>query len=445
MHCQSRDELGIGDTNREAKLLAREVTPRQQAPGNQQEHEKQGQSRTPEAAEAKDKQTPVHAHQCTQRTGRTRAEGGADSVPRSVVRATLLTVSAFARVFFALLTVCLVAAGLVLHAQRRSAVGVGTASAAAGGLASAPPMPPILTPTGTPHPIHAVEAVLTERVTLVSMPSDTPPATPTRPPRATSTAVPIAPTATAASTPTPPAPSSTPAVAGPTPLPRQAAPGTTAHCVILTYHYFKASEPFASQLAALKTSGYEVVPLEQLVQYVKGDAGVTLPDRCVVLTFDDGWRTQFRFARPVLLAAHVPATFFVITTYADQSYPAYMTWAMIEQLHSDGFDIEDHTRTHPRLELLGQRSVAALTDEIAGSLQDLEAHVGPTQRIFNYPYGAYDRRVVQVVARYYDAAVQLAGSGVQRSAERYLLHRVMVDANAPASQIIAMAHALEAH
>lgn len=226
--------------------------------------------------------------------------------------------------------------------------------------------------------------------------------------------------------------------------PEQVAPGSAARCVILTYHYIKASEPFASQLRTLHDAGYDIVPLERLVRYLQGAPGATLPGRCLVVTLDDGWRTQFTFARPALLAAHVPATFFIITNYADQNYSGYMTWPMVETLAREGFDVEDHTRSHPRLDLVGRRSLAALRDEIDGSLADLEAHVGPTKRIFNYPYGTFDNQVLQVVREQYVAAVQLAGSAIQRPDDRYMLRRVMVEADWPPARVLAMIHLLEA-
>lgn len=223
----------------------------------------------------------------------------------------------------------------------------------------------------------------------------------------------------------------------------QSQPGTAGRCVILTYHQIYSEYPFRSQLETVMQAGYQIVPLGQVVRYVTGVAGTTLPGRCVVVTFDDGWRNQYYYARTALLATGVPASFFVVTDYVDYGYSGYVTWPMVRQLAADGFDVEAHSRTHANLAWLANTNPAAMENEVLGSLQRLETQIGWTQRIFCYPYGAYNTRVVNTVARQYRAAVQLAPSAIQRPDERYVLHRVMVEPTWSPGEILSVIRRLD--
>jgi peptidoglycan/xylan/chitin deacetylase (PgdA/CDA1 family) len=72
-----------------------------------------------------------------------------------------------------------------------------------------------------------------------------------------------------------------------------------------------------------------------------------LPDKLVVLTFDDASKSHFTIARPVLLKYKFGATFFVTEGFDFRDNKKdYMTWEEIAQLHKDGFEIGNHTRDH---------------------------------------------------------------------------------------------------
>jgi peptidoglycan/xylan/chitin deacetylase (PgdA/CDA1 family) len=76
-------------------------------------------------------------------------------------------------------------------------------------------------------------------------------------------------------------------------------------------------------------------------------AGEPIPDKLVVLTFDDSVASQYTVVRPILRQYGFGATFFITEGF---SFPTnkrdYMTWEQIAQLHQDGFEIGNHTRDH---------------------------------------------------------------------------------------------------
>ena len=80
------------------------------------------------------------------------------------------------------------------------------------------------------------------------------------------------------------------------------------------------------------------------------DAADAVPDKIVVLTFDDSVRSQFDVVRPLLKQYGFGATFFITEGFEFQKDKQnYMTWDQIRQLHVDGFEIGNHTRDHVAL------------------------------------------------------------------------------------------------
>ena len=101
------------------------------------------------------------------------------------------------------------------------------------------------------------------------------------------------------------------------------AAGETSYTVnvpILLYHHLSYIEPesgtslrpdtFAHQMDLLEEHGYTPVDFDDLIAYV--EQGVPLPDRAVVITFDDGYLSNYEYAFPVLQEHGYPATIFTI-------------------------------------------------------------------------------------------------------------------------------------
>ncbi len=122
-----------------------------------------------------------------------------------------------------------------------------------------------------------------------------------------------------------------------------------------------------------------------------------LPSGMVSLTFDDGDLSQYQNALPILTAAGMKASFYIITSEPGSGDSGYMTWAQIKSLASQGFEIGGHTQTHPYLTTL---TSAQAQKEISGSFTDLVAQ-GLSPKTFVYPYG--DRSPAT------DALVEAAG------------------------------------
>ena len=121
----------------------------------------------------------------------------------------------------------------------------------------------------------------------------------------------------------------------------------------------------------------------------------------VSINFDDGWESQYAKAFPLISAAHLPATFYLISRHLGEAN--YMTEQQALALQAAGEEIGAHTRNHPNLTKIAGH---ALESEIAGSLADLRA-MGFNVSTFAYPYGAFDEKA--------DAVVRSAGYSAART------------------------------
>src|SRR5215813_8632955 len=122
-------------------------------------------------------------------------------------------------------------------------------------------------------------------------------------------------------------------------------------------------------------------------------------NRVVMINFDDGYKSQLIYAKPILDRYGFKASFFLICGRVG-THPYWMNWQDIAELKKDGMDIESHTMTHANLIRL---SVKALNYEIAGSKQCFTKHDYNTT-IFGYPFnlGSDKPAIVNLVAKYYN-------------------------------------------
>ena len=240
---------------------------------------------------------------------------------------------------------------------------------------------------------------------------------PTRTPTKTATPTPSA-TPTRTRTPTP---TFTPTFT-PTPLPTSDGRLREARVPILMYHYISELPPgadiyrrdlsvppaaFEAQLAWLRDQGYESITLTDLVYHLS--LGWPLPDKPIILSFDDGYVDNYVHAFPLLKEYGYVGTFFLVTGPIDFDNPDYMTWDMVEEMHQAGMDFQPHSYRH--FDLRG-KDLDFLIFEILAPTEAIEAHTGETPRFFSYPSGRFDDQTVAVLksANFWGAVITEQGA-----------------------------------
>lgn len=111
-----------------------------------------------------------------------------------------------------------------------------------------------------------------------------------------------------------------------------------------------------------------------------------IPDRLVVLTFDDSARSHYTFVRPLLKEYEFGATFFITEGFDfKQNKQDYMTWEQIKELHDDGFEVGNHTRDHLGI---SDETLDRLPEQLDGIAEQCRAHGIPAPVTFAWPGNA---------------------------------------------------------
>jgi peptidoglycan/xylan/chitin deacetylase (PgdA/CDA1 family) len=206
---------------------------------------------------------------------------------------------------------------------------------------------------------------------------------------------------------------------------------------ILMYHHIADSPPnadpirrdlsvspqaFEAQLRYLVEAGYQPITLRDLIYHLT--LGAPLPEKPVILTFDDGYEDNYTNAYPLLKKYGFVGTFFIVTEPVDRGRAGYMSWAQIEIMSTNGMEIGAHSYTHPDLR---GKSVDYIIWQAVGSKEAIEARIQQPVRFFSYPSGRYDEQVVNVLysANFWGAVTIETGTD-QSSRWPFELRRIRV-------------------
>jgi peptidoglycan/xylan/chitin deacetylase (PgdA/CDA1 family)/glycosyltransferase involved in cell wall biosynthesis len=166
---------------------------------------------------------------------------------------------------------------------------------------------------------------------------------------------------------------------------------------------------FERQIAWLARHGYSTIRPDQWYAWLV--EGKPLPEKPILIAFDDGHADVAKYALPILQRYGLTAVVFVVTRMiggvsewdATRGLTArpLMSACQILEWRDRGFEFGSHSRTHPNLTGLTR---AALEHEIEGSRYDLGKLLGDRVLSFAYPYGRFNEAVSQVVAQSYALA-----------------------------------------
>jgi peptidoglycan/xylan/chitin deacetylase (PgdA/CDA1 family) len=176
---------------------------------------------------------------------------------------------------------------------------------------------------------------------------------------------------------------------------------------VLMYHYISELPPdaddirinltlhpetFRAHLEYLNRNNYQTISLYEINRALEN--GHALPQKPVVLTFDDGYDDHHQVVFPLLKSYGFTGTFFIVTQFVDERRVGYMGWEHVREMAAAGMSMEAHTKTHPTLDA---RAYEFLVYQILGSIESLEHHTGQRPRMFSYPVGRYDRDTLSVM------------------------------------------------
>jgi len=207
-------------------------------------------------------------------------------------------------------------------------------------------------------------------------------------------------------------------------------------CVILMYHRFQpfpgnkyevSYGDFRAQLDYIARNGYEVIPIDQLADALQTQDPDLLPPRSVVITVDDGYRSVYDFAWPVLAEHGFPFAVYIYMNYVGAGGKS-MTWDELRELAADDLvTLGAHSISHPDL-ANPKKARGPYQDwverEITYPKYRLEAETGKPVRTFAWPYGSFNSYALSVAIRTgYEAILTIMPGATSAESSPYSLHR----------------------
>jgi len=253
------------------------------------------------------------------------------------------------------------------------------------------------------------------------------------------------------------------AVATATPTPKVSKPvvDQTAQTIIYCYHRLvdKVRYPgteitpqdFEKQMQELKNRGITVISLQDLLAWKRGDKNI--PPRCAVITFDDGWKSQYEVAWPIMKKFGYTFTMFLYTEgIAGGSLAGgqAITWEQLADMRDNGIDIQAHSATHQdlreghpvtitepgakktRKRLTGPEYEQWVQNEVVGCKTLLEQRLGIRVNCFAVPYGFYNEHVKEIARNAgYEAIFTVYGQPITWTSPLDSLGRYAIEATKP--------------
>ena len=199
--------------------------------------------------------------------------------------------------------------------------------------------------------------------------------------------------------------------------------------LVLNYHMVNsmfislAVEPsdFDWQMKYLVDHGYHTITPDELYDFLAGQG--TLPDRPVLITFDDGYVDNYTNAYPILKKYNLKATIFIVTGFVSKR-KGYLTWDQLREMEQNGITMQSHTVTHaPLPELPDDR----IREELVESKKQAEAELGHPIEFIAYPTGVHDLHIVGIAKEAgYKGGFTVKYGNVDRSSNIYAMERVPI-------------------
>ena len=214
------------------------------------------------------------------------------------------------------------------------------------------------------------------------------------------------------------------------PLPaNMPAPEDDVKVLVLNYHMVNpmvislAIDPtdFEWQMKYLVDHGYHTISTDELYDFMEGKGA--LPDRPVLITFDDGYVDNYTNAYPILKKYNLKATIFIVTGFVS-SRKGYLTWDQLREMEQHGIMAQSHTVTHaPLPELPDER----IREELVESKRTAEVELGHPIDFIAYPTGVHDLHIVSIAKEAgYRGGFTVKYGNVDRSSNVYAMERVPV-------------------
>lgn len=176
--------------------------------------------------------------------------------------------------------------------------------------------------------------------------------------------------------------------------------------IVLLYHKFGDQRTpstnidlniFKEQMLYLKKHGYKVISLKQLINIIEKNK--SLPSKSVVITIDDGYKSVYFNAFPILREYGYPFTVFLSTKAIEKKYPDYLSWKEIKIMKKVGADFQDHSYAHYALGIIPNHMKEDeyrewIIEDLKKSRAVFKHYLGYEPLYLAFPYGYYNKILI---------------------------------------------------
>ena len=235
--------------------------------------------------------------------------------------------------------------------------------------------------------------------------------------------------------------------------PKKVAVDQTAQTIVFGYHRFVnqvhrpdteiTPQAFEQQMQELKNRGITVISMQDFLAWKRGEKNI--PPHCAVITFDDGWKSQYEVAWPIMKKLGYPFTMFIYTEGVRGGHfggGEAITWEQLAEMRDAGIDIQAHSATHQDLrkpyDKVAKKKLTPpeyeqwLHNEVVGCKELLEQRLGIRVNCFAVPYGFYNQHIKDVATQAgYEAVFTVYGQPLTFRSSMDSLGRYLIEANKP--------------
>jgi len=179
---------------------------------------------------------------------------------------------------------------------------------------------------------------------------------------------------------------------------------------VLSYHKFSrdkvdlttvSEKAFDDQMRFLKRNGYRVITMDQFFDFLEFKNQI--PEKSVLITIDDGWRSVYDLAFPILKKYGYPATFFIYTDFIINGSRT-LDWNILKEMSDSGISIQCHTKTHRYLDRrIGGESFKdyfeSIKKDLIESTKVIKQRLNSDVKYLAYPYGETNHLVITLLMK----------------------------------------------
>ena len=159
------------------------------------------------------------------------------------------------------------------------------------------------------------------------------------------------------------------------------------------FNYINTPQSYEENIKVLLENGYKFISFQELSDARNGK--IKLPEKPILVTFDDGYYSNYEYIFPILKKYNVKASIFIVTDKIGKEIDGkkYLNWAQCAEMQDSGLvEIFSHSKRHV---FYDKFPVRMIRDDVIESHKIIEKNLGSKNlKVFAYPYGAYTKKTV---------------------------------------------------